>query len=175
MGIMLKILLFICAYSPLLSIIIFQIIPTLDWYYIVLGFSPLILSLMFCCFVYYCNKNTTAAEDQIILSVEDRTHDVVAYIVPYIISIISIGINGVRGLIIVSILIVVLYAIYSNSSLIYFNPLLSLIGYRIYKVEAIMHEEKEGQEAMLISNTSIRKNQKLNTYELADNIYLHSK
>jgi len=170
MGLILKVLLFICAYSPLISILIFQKIPDLSWYWILLGILPLLISLFFCLLVYFITRANSGSETQTIADVEDKTNDVVAYIIPYIISLSTFVLDGIRGLIILGILMVLLYAIYANSSMIYINPLLSLIGYRIYKIE--ISDEKSTDRAMLISRNYIRKNQIVSTYELADGVYL---
>ena len=70
-----------------------------------------------------------------------------------------------------------LYAIYANSSLIYINPLLSILGYRIYKVEFVplLDKEEDVDAELLISRKRIRKNQEVSTCELSDGIYLDSK
>lgn len=176
MGELLKMFLFVCAYSPLISILLLQKIPEITWFWLGIAMLPMGVSVAFCCFVYYSMKATTGCEYQSIQSIEDKTQDIISYVVPYIIAIISLDIDGVRGYLVVLILMLMLYTIYANSYLIYINPLLSLIGYKMYKAKLIMEGETSNQDAIVISNVpTIMNDKSVETHELADNIYLYSK
>lgn len=68
------------------------------------------------------------------------------YIIPFI------GINGVRELISVGIILVIVGNVYVKSELIVINPVLSLFGYNIYKIKFSVKTETGGSRcAFLIS------------------------
>jgi hypothetical protein len=56
--------------------------------------------------------------------------------------------------------------------MIYINPLLSLLGYRIYQVELTDKEDSKPHEVMLISKGMLKKDQGIKVCDLSDEIYL---
>lgn len=172
MGLLLKIILFLCAYSPLLSILLILWLPEISWCGILICLIPLLIAPLFGCFIFYKNKVESGQQSCIVHSITDKTHDVISYIVPYILSLISLQIQDIRGLIIIIILLILLYAVYANSPMIYINPLLSLLGYRIYQVELTDKEDSKPHEVMLISKGMLKKDQGIKVCDLSDEIYL---
>jgi len=172
MGLLLKILLFLCAYSPLLSILLILWLPEISWCGILICLVPLLIAPAFGCFIFYKNKVESGQHSFSVHSITDKTQDVISYIVPYILSLISIGIRDIRGIIIIIILLILLYAVYANSPMIYINPLLSLLGYRFYQVELTDKEDSKLIDVMLISKGTLKKGQEIKICDLSDEIYL---
>jgi hypothetical protein len=71
------------------------------------------------------------------------------YIIPFI------GINGVRELISVSIILVIVGSVYVKTDLIVINPVLSLFGYNIYKIEFSVKAEAGGSRSGFLISKKI--------------------
>jgi hypothetical protein len=99
---------------------------------------------------------------------KEKTSDALNYIVTYIIPFFSFNSSKLVDLISLSILLLVIAFVYINSNLIYINPMLSFMGYRIYEVEVNM------QLVIVIITSKIRlkKNSQVNLVELTEDIYL---
>ena len=178
MGLMLKLFLFICAYSPLISILLFLNLPDAFplWLLILIGIVPLGVALILCIFIYSKTKSISGCEPLYIEKIEDKTNEVVAYIIPYVLSIVSLQISGIRGVFVIGILLLMLFAVYANSSMIYINPLMTLVGYRLYKIEYTANRNDTTKcHGLLISRKIIGNSPVISTCELSDGIYLEVK
>jgi len=172
---LIKFILFICAYSPLITIIGLQSVPEINLLTIILCFIPIIFGIVFGMYLYHETSKQTGQEYFTIIHAEDKTQEILSYIVPYILSLMTINIHNMQGALIFLILFVVLYAIYVNSSLIYINPLLSLMGYKIYSVKTRDSTSKEEIITIITKKINLTVDQKICLHELADLVYLEGK
>ena len=81
-----------------------------------------------------------------IKTVRSRDGDAMSYVVTYIIPFLDIHLNEVPDIISVIILLAVLALVYTNSNLIYMNPILNLAGHHIFDVES-----KTGKQVAIIT------------------------
>lgn len=186
---LIKPILFLIAYSPLFTLILLQSIPQYNIVSDLFGsngldvfssvcicFLPMILAPLVGIGIYKNAQKITVVECLKFNSVKDKTGDILSYVVPYIISLMSFNVLSLNGLLSLLILIVILYPIYANSSLIYINPVLLLCGYRLYKVTVrhpISLEKSTEVPLLLISQSkNIIADKPIHCCNLSDKIYL---
>ncbi len=96
-----------------------------------------------------------------------RNSEALNYIVTYIIPFLSFDSSNTIDILSLLILLFVMAIIYVNSHLLYTNPMLSIIGYKIFKVQT------DAQCSMvLISKKERMKPMKIKGVHLTDDIYL---
>jgi hypothetical protein len=97
----------------------------------------------------------------------NRTSDALNYIIAYIVTFLGFKFNTWQDYLSLTILLVIIFFIYVNSDLIFVNPLLNVIGFKIISVEV-----KEGGEIILITkNSTIKSDDKIFVKNITDNIY----
>ncbi|MGC8584880.1 MAG: hypothetical protein ACP5L4_01995 [Thermoplasmata archaeon] len=108
--------------------------------------------------------------EKTIESLDDRTNLFLIYIISYIsiIPLFTVGVNILFRLFACSIIIFTIYTFYISSELLFYNPSLSLIGYKYFKATI-----KEGGEIFILAspNKEIKVGQNLSVYMLTDYIY----
>lgn len=160
-----KLLLFISAYTPLFLILFIQYIQFLSPLFIV---SILLLALINSVWfvIFYISKSWTVSEYTVKKSV-NRTSDALNYIIAYIVTFIGFKFNTWQDYLSLAILLVIIFFIYVNSDLIFVNPMLNVIGFKIISVEV-----KEGGEIVLITkNSTLKDDDKIAVKNITDNIY----
>jgi hypothetical protein len=107
--------------------------------------------------------------------VENKSKDALTYLVPYIIAFISFDMTKWQDLTALFVLLILLFAVYVNSDLLYINPLIALFGYQIYQVEvkkiASGCDEKTW-EITVLSSERIKIDDPLKVCDLSDNVFL---
>src|SRR6266487_197062 len=126
-------MLFISSYFPL-TVIIYILFatqqPALAWGSLGIGFIGLILT-----YIYFFKivAGMTAIQVKII-GRQERDGDIMGYIASYIVPLVAFPLSGWQQVAVLLIFILVLGAIYINSSMIRINPMLSLVGYHLYDI-----------------------------------------
>lgn len=154
--------LFITSYIPLFILLIFKqvsenfeylhlggfTIESLVTFFKKFGFSSFLIiisifSLIGCYLLFYnFNKNINNGENVTLIDVKNRNSESIGYIATYIIPFISQSFNTWYEIFAFLFLMLIIYRIYINSSLLLINPILSFI-YSIYEVE---YEEQNGKK-----------------------------
>jgi len=166
-----KIGLFLSAYLPL-----FLILAIKNWFNPYATAIFLFVTLYSCVwfFIIWVVKKETNDSFKII-SVENKTKDALTYLVPYIISFIGFDLNRWQDLTSLFVLLVILFAVYAKSDLLYINPLLALFGYQVYRVEvkkiAAGCDDKKWDITVLTSE-KMKVGDDIKVRDLSENVFL---
>ena len=101
-------------------------------------------------------------QSKVIQKVEDRGSIYTIYMVTYI-SVIPLLSGRIVGLIAFGVIILIVYSLYINSDMLFYNPILALFGYRFYKVvikdkkDDEEENEKDSDEIYIISKLKVKK------------------
>lgn len=105
-----------------------------------------------------------------IKSADNKTHDFLNYLLPYMLSFLSTDIfnlTQIKGVLLFLIIMGLIYAIYTNSNLIFFNPLLILFNIKFYEVI-----DDKNNNLIVISKETINYNNKyIRTKKISENLY----
>ncbi len=82
----------------------------------------------------------TRFDDRLIVGIEERGSIYTVYMVTYI-SLIPLLSGTIPGLIAFGIIILIVYSLYINTDMLFYNPVLAFLGYRFYRVEVAKQEE----------------------------------
>ena len=162
-----KSLLFISAYTPLFLILILQYMSSSKTW-LVAGLIFLCIINLIWVLIYIISKKWTIKGYTVKKSV-NRTSDALNYIIAYIITFLGFSFNTWQDYISFIILFVIIFYIYINSDLIFVNPLLNVLGFKIISVEL---NEGGGEIVLITKNSSLKTNDKIYVKNITDNIYL---
>lgn len=160
-----KIGLFLSSYLPFFLILAIK--NWLDYRLLVLFAIVFAYSLVWAILFLVLKKDTTDTFK--ITKIENRSHDSLTYLVPYIISFMNFDLSKWNDCASLLVLLVLIFYIYINSNLLYVNPILHVFGYRFYRVEAcdcVDAEEKHKFEINLISNYNAIRGEKINVKKI---------
>lgn len=166
-----KLGLFLSAYLPL-----FLILAIKNWYDVTATNILLIVclySFIWFLIIWVRKKETTDLFK--VVRVENKSKDALTYLVPYIISFISFDMTKWQDLTALFILLVLLFAVYVNSDLLYINPLLALFSYQIYQVEVrkvASGSDVKKWDITVLSSEKIKADADVKICELSDNVFL---
>lgn len=104
------------------------------------------------------NFNRDTRKDKtVIKKVEDRGSIYTVYIVTYI-SVLPLMSKSLAGLISFAVILLIVFSLYMNSDMLFYNPILALFGYRFYRIEIEQNSDSEygTNEIYVISKSRIR-------------------
>ena len=193
---MFKLFLFISAYSPLFTLIILHSLPSINLVDllisdildiqrigtlllpIITSFFPIIFAWFFGKYLYKRAADTAGIRYFYVRKSEDKTQEVLSYIIPYIISLMTVSVLDLNSILSIIVLLVLLYPIYANSSMIYINPILALMGYRLYNVvveNPDVGSSNKGSNIMLITKRNkIQTDLQIALHDMSSGIYIES-
>lgn len=108
-------------------------------------------------------------------SVEDINYEHLIFLATYVIPLVSFNFESIRYLIVLSGLLVVMGVIYIKTDMFYANPSLALLGFRIYKVNGAFKNKEERNGIIILSRSTVSKNDKLSYIKLDERIYYAKK
>lgn len=103
-----------------------------------------------------------------VIEVEDLSSNYANIIMTYVIGVVSTFEATVYGLIVFFIILIFIYGLYKDSEIIFFNPVLFLLGYRIYKLKV----EENKTSIYVIYKEMIEEGNPIVVRHLYQNIYL---
>ena len=164
-------ILFLCSYFPLVLIFCFLLWGQRPWWVVATLFafgaaSLLVTSLYF----RHALRGGLYAEHKKVTSIERRDTEAMSYIATYLIPFVSFQLASWQQLMALLLFIVVLLIIYVNSNMIYINPMLNIVGYRLYEVEV----EQSKQSHFYIARKRVILNEEIHFVRLSDDIYLEA-
>ena len=165
MRFLIKLLLFISAYTPLFVILLiknFDYSQIIFWVIITL----LILADVVLLIIFKISKQWTNQEIKI-NDYTNRTSDALNYVIAYVIAFLAFNINLWQDIASLIILLIVTFVIYINSNLIFVNPLLNLLGYKFYEVT-----NDYGNKTIIITKKEVIKGKILKVKNFDKMIYL---
>lgn len=162
-----RVVLFFCSYFPLVLIICILAIGTWAlWAIVVLGcvgVSSLLLT-----WAYFSYMLRGVVEQKKVTHFEKRDSEVMGYIASYLIPFVAFQLGNWQQLVALSVFIVVLLVIYVHSNMIYINPMLNIVGYRLYEIEV----EQSKRTHYYIARKPLERNREIRFVLLSDDIYL---
>ncbi|MEO8737428.1 MAG: hypothetical protein ABI380_12930, partial [Edaphobacter sp.] len=151
-----RILLCLSSYSPLLALIGLQALRVNKqvgaWFIAASLISVIVL------WVFFWANSSRQREPLTLKVVQQRDSDVMGYVVTYLVPFVNSSYRSPDGsfdalsVIAISVLFLVILIIYVNANLIYINPILALLGYRIYEVELA---DSSDRKALLTRRTMV--------------------
>lgn len=101
---------------------------------------------------------------------ENVNFEHLTFLSTYIIPLISFNFDNDKFKILFSMLVVVIGYIYVRTNLFYANPSLAIMGYSIYKVDAVFRDEVK-ENIILLTSNKIKKDSIVTYIELGENVY----
>jgi len=136
--------------------------------FILIGVSLLGLARLF---LLFRRSKDFDHERREIKSIDDRTNLYVMYMMTLISLIpLFVGKNWLYQSVTFFIIMIIIYSIYINSDLLFYNPVLGLLGYKYYKVTT-----PDGSEIFVIAsrNKEIKVNANIEFFMVTDYIFLY--
>jgi hypothetical protein len=171
MSLLIKVGLFLSAYLPL-----FAILAVKNWYDLLtfaLLLGACLYSFVWFLLIWYTQKSTY--ESWTVIKIEDKSKDSLAYLIPYIISFMTVNVGDVRDMASLGILLIILFAVYINSDLLFVNPLLSFLNFKIYTAEVrknLVGVESTSNIITLITRNSIKPSDNILVWDMWENVSL---
>ena len=169
-----KIGLFLSAYLPLF--VILAIKNLFNQYATIILLFAALYSFIWFLTVWIVQKNTV--ESFKVVKAENKTKDSLSYLVPYIISFVGFDLSRWQDISALSILLLILFAVYVNSDLLYINPILSFFNYRVYDVEVSKIAagcDDSRWDITLLTKRSIKSDEVIRVWDVSDNVFLEMK
>lgn len=124
----------------------------------------LLIGIFFYLRFSYVLKGSTMLPKTII-KIEDQNYEHLTFLTTYIIPFLRVKLEG-RDLLVTTLLLIIIGAIFIRTNLFYKNPTLALLGYKLYKVDT---EKDNG--LILISKEYLKIGDKVHYIHLSDNVY----
>lgn len=171
-----KLLLFISAYSPLLLIIAIKtndykiqfLLDTVLYEIPIISITFVVLFIIFIIISYRMINNSKSNTRKYfsVTRVDEKTDIILSYLIPYIISFIPLGTP--EEIISAILIFTFVFLIYSNSEIIYINPIFMLFGYRFY------HLYTKKNYVILLSKQDIYRNigETIKVNQLSSRLYI---
>jgi hypothetical protein len=121
--------------------------------------------------IYWINKIKgflkKRRENKEVLEVEDRGLVYAIYIVSYF-SLVPLFTDSITGLVSFVIIIAVIYSVYMNSDIVFYNPVLGLMGYKLYVVKV----QDKGKIYLLTKSKKIDEKEDIEIHGITDYVYV---
>lgn len=163
-----RISLFLSSYFPLAVIFFVLYIGELLWVAVAIlavGVAGLVGMALY---LWQVNRFEPSREKAI--EVRKRDLDVMGYLMGYIVPFLAIPFGGWARGIALSIFFLVLGFLYVNSNMVYLNPVLTFIGFRLYEVTL-----KDGGVHFLITRRRVVRGQTLSVIKAGEDILLEKR
>lgn len=160
-----RFMLFLCSYLPL-SLIFFLLLldssALLSILSLITGISGLVWTLLYLRKSY---KLIPSREE--VAEVSKRDSEVIGYIVGYLVPFVAIPFESLEQALALGVFVTVICFLYVSSNMIYLNPTLGLLGFRLYEVTL-----KGGGTHFLITRSRVVRNQVLYVVKNGEDILL---
>lgn len=158
-----KILLFLTSYCPLLAIIM---VDYLDNVYVLGGLAgAAILSIVFILVAFRSADRVSGVYATAGGKIKNTNKYVLQYFMAYLIPLLAVGDFDLAYVAKYAMALVVMGYLYTNSDVIYINPTLVLMGYRIYRVRSPRGDE------VVITKRPIQDHVEGPLVQIADGVY----
>jgi hypothetical protein len=161
-------MLFICSYFPLT--VIFGILywsqqPLLSIVVVILGLLGLIVTLVY---VFGLSRKMEPTQGKVVER-QEKGSDVMGYIAGYIVPFATFPLGGWQQIASFLMFMFVLGVIYVNSEMIRVNPVLNIIGYRLYEVTV---ENGEDSVSLITRRRRVRRGDVIRFVDVGPGIFL---
>lgn len=169
-----SILLFISAYSPLIWILCINDLNfnplKLDHPIIsMVLFSISVISIIFLLLVIHYIRKENGIDVKII-TVKNKSSDIINYTIPYVISFMDLGFDNIQGLIAFIFFMLLLLLMSIKSEILFLNPILLLSGYSYYEIE--YNYAGKTFLTTIMSKHELRKTDYINIKNICNQLYI---
>lgn len=127
-----------------------------------------LLSICFILYILFSYVPRTAAQNLIVESTQRKDGEVMSYIVTYIFPFLSTDLSQLFNSISLLVLYLIIFVIYVSTNMIHVNPVLSLLGYKLFELEMA-----SGHRPTVITRQSrLLRGQGLRVVRLAHDIFI---
>jgi hypothetical protein len=127
--------LFISAYTPLFLILCLKYVFNITYLMLCFVFF-IVLNLLLIIFLEHVLKNKSFNEKEV-ENIENKTSNVLSYLLVFSISLLNLDLSIWRGWISLFILLIIIFAVFVRSDLLFLNPILTILGYKTYSAKLI--------------------------------------
>ena len=163
-----RFILFLSSYIPLWAI--FAIITLRTMWVVATIFMVLAVLSLVGTLVFLHLVQRFEGIEMAVNVIRRKDSDTMSYIASYIIPFAATSFDKAEQVVALGVFLVVLCAVYINSSMIHINPLLSMLRYNLYEIEDV-----SGNPYFLISKRPLRRGDTVRAIDLADNIFLEKR
>lgn len=103
-----------------------------------------------------------------ITSIENVNHEHLTFLATYIIPLVCFNFDNTRYIIVLSVVFIIIGAIYIKTNIYYANPTLALLGFRIYRIQI---ERTADQDIIVITKNELTKNDKISIICFDEKVY----
>ena len=167
-SIFIRSILFLSSYFPLVLIFCVLLWGEKPWWVVGTLLALGIASLLVLWLYFQRARHRMYVEQKKVTRVERRDTEVMSYIATYLIPFLSFTLNTWQQVTALVLFIVVLMVVYVHSNMIYINPVLNIVGYRLHEVEV----ENGTQAHFYIARKRVVPNENIRFVRLSDDIYL---
>lgn len=142
-----KIALFLSAYFPLFLILTIKNYPNINLIIILLfiiAFSLFVWGLIL------RDSRKNPGEYYKILNVENKTHESLNYLAPYLIAFLNFNLAKWQDVTVLLIFLLIIFVVYLSSDLIYTNPVLAFVKCKIYRVKVCKSNDCETSQKTIL-------------------------
>lgn len=163
-----RVMLFFCSYFPLLLIVCVLQYDVWPWWVIAMLGAFGVGILLFTCVYFSWVRHKAYVEQRKVTSFTRHDSEVMGYIASYLVPFVTFPLSNLKQIIALLLFVGVLLVIYVHSNMIYINPVLSLVGYRLYEIEI----EQSQRSHYYIARKPLERNREIRFVLLSDDIYL---
>lgn len=175
MNVLAKLLFFISSYIPLIFILLINSNFKFNEVFVNFTFTSFFISfiifllLVSIFFLFWILQDRNVNPTKInFIKVENKTSETLSYILPYVVAFYQVDFLDIKNLLIFLIIFITIFAVYINSNLIAVNPILAILGYKIFIIES-----KRGEHAYIITKRTLVTNDKyIRASLILSNIYI---
>jgi len=167
-------LMFISSYAPLMVIL-----SARDFDYEKLAFKHpdivyygLSVSVFSCLILWIATKRFTGGEQAKVISVENRSVELLNYTIPYLISFIPLKIGDPAELTAFGLFMALMFLITYKTDNLYINPVLTILGYKLYRVKLDISQQALEVNALVLSE--LKAGDRLFMERVAPYLYIQS-
>ncbi|MBC1792865.1 hypothetical protein [Listeria booriae] len=175
---LLKWTMFISSYLPLYILLVLINVPNIFkdqkitimiWSFLSVVIALIIISIATLLFIVKKKTNTEVP----VLTYEKTDDNIISYIMTYLIPVLSIDLSNIWNVIANLLLFLIIGIIYVRNDLVYLNPLLSLLGFYVYRSE---------RGSYIITKVTLEtikelrnENKMIGSYKLTEGVFLYKK
>jgi hypothetical protein len=158
-----KLLLFLSSYAPLFALLAIRFEPR---HLIIICASLAVLGLLGLVLLLCLDARASRGVHEL-TAVRDAGNEAASYLGAYLLPFVTVATPTVRDLIAYGGFMIVAGAVYIHSSVVQINPLLYLVGYRIYAAE-----DTNGLQAYLVARRRIRVGDSVEATRFGDSVLI---
>ena len=175
-----KLILFVSSYAPLFIIFTLKIFEERKIHWDVLKVSILLGILVLIYFITYVillkipKKNSNERTLLNVTNINDQVYT--NYLVSFFVPLVSLNIKSSTDFVIIALILPLMFGIFVQGNMIFLNPLLFFLGYKIYKAKINSNNSATLASEILIitkkEEIDFERNNKVNISKVNRNLYL---